>query len=80
MTDGFPQKSHSLVRCHDNMRLYVVLLQFGIFFSNTRERYMEGRLAKETMWNIVMALSTLPELHVIILYLATFFFFLFSEK
>lgn len=41
--------------------------------SNLRTLHDRGHLAK-TIFNIVMALSTLPELHLIILYLLTYFF------
>lgn len=34
---------------------------------------MTGAIWQKTIFNTVMALSTLPELHLIILYLATFF-------
>lgn len=63
-------ESTYLVCCPIIMRLRTEGLNSTFPMRTSRDR---GRLAK-TILNTVMALSTLPELHLIILYLSSFFF------
>ena len=72
--------SHAIIWCFVTTSYETLYNRTPIRHFPIWEHYMTGAIWQKTIFNIVMALSTLPELHLIILYLSTYFFFLKSNS